>query len=151
MHNVFHKIPIVSWLPYMYAVLPKKRARKKKRMPGEQCQDEAVLNKVDSYRINTFNAIMDRVVQKLKVRFLDHKNCYKYFSWFDSWRFSQLKQSGISPSATGKVCGDWSFAVKVVLKAEADQDKVRSSLSQENLDSLMLMSEESDIEKSLAR
>ena len=41
--------------------------------------------------------------------------------------------------------------MKVVLKAEADQDKVRSSLSQENLDSLMLMSEESDIEKSLAR
>ena len=135
----------------MYAVLPKKRARKKKRMPGEQCQDEAVLDEVDSYRINTFNAIMDRVVQNLKVRFLDHEKCYNDFACFDPRSFSELKQSGIPPSATGKVCGDWSFAVKVVLKAEADQDKVRSSLSQENLDSLMLMSEESDIEKSLAR
>ena len=36
------------------AVLPKKRARKKKRMPGEKCQDEAVLDEVEAYRINTF-------------------------------------------------------------------------------------------------
>ena len=48
-------------------VLPKTRARKKKRMAGEQCQDEAVLDEIDSYRINTFNAIMDRVIQHLKV------------------------------------------------------------------------------------
>ena len=86
------------------AVLPKKRARKKKRMPGEQCQDEAVLDEVDSYRINTFNAIMDRVVQNLKVRFLDHEKCYNDFACFDPRSFSELKQSGIPPSATGKVC-----------------------------------------------
>ena len=39
--------------------LPKKRACKKKRMAGEQCQDEAVMNEVESCRINVFNAIMD--------------------------------------------------------------------------------------------
>ena len=88
-------------------VLPKTRARKKKRMAGEQCQDGAVLDEVDSYRINTFNcvnAIMDRVVQNLKVKFLDHEKCYKDFAGFDHRRFSKLKQSGIPPSATGKVC-----------------------------------------------
>ena len=86
------------------AVLPKKRAHKKKRMPGEQCQDEAVLDEVDSYRMNTFNAIIDRVVQNLKVRFLDHEKCYNDFACFDPRSFSELKQSGIPPSATGKVC-----------------------------------------------
>ena len=30
------------------AALPKKRARKRKRMAGEQCQDEAVVNEVKS-------------------------------------------------------------------------------------------------------
>ena len=86
------------------AVLPKKRARKKKSIPAEQCEDEAVLDEVDSYRMNTFNAIIDRVVQNLKVRFLDHEMCYKAFACFDPRRFSELKQSGIPPSATGKVC-----------------------------------------------
>lgn len=86
------------------AVLPKKRARKKKKMPGEQCQDEAVLDEVDSYRINTFNAIMDRAFQNLKARFLDHEKCYKDFACFDPRRFSELKQSGIPRSATSKVC-----------------------------------------------
>ena len=62
------------------AVLPKKRARKKKSIPAEQCEDEAVLDEVDSYRMNTFNAIIDRVVQNLKVRFLDREKCYKDFA-----------------------------------------------------------------------
>lgn len=34
----------------MDVALPKKRARKKKRMAGEQCQDESVMNEVQSYR-----------------------------------------------------------------------------------------------------
>ena len=36
--------------------LPKKRARKKKRMTGEQCQDEAVVNEVESFRINVYSS-----------------------------------------------------------------------------------------------
>ena len=88
----------------MVEAVNKETSTQKKRMPGEQCQDEAVLDEVDSYRINTFNAIMDRVVQNLKARFLDHEKCYNDFACFDPRRFSELKQSGIPKSATGKVC-----------------------------------------------
>ena len=48
------------------SVLSRKRARKKKRMSDNQCPDEVVLDEVDHYRINTFNAIMARVVQNLQ-------------------------------------------------------------------------------------
>ena len=86
------------------AALPKKRARKKKRMAGEQCQDEAVVNEVESYRINVFNAIMDRVSQNLKERFLNHEEIYQDFACFDPRRFDELKRAGIPSSATSKVC-----------------------------------------------
>ena len=86
------------------AALPKKRARKKKRMAGEQCQDEAVVNEVKSYRINVFNAIMDRVSQNLKKRFLHHETIYQDFACFDPRRFDELKRAGIPSSATSKVC-----------------------------------------------
>ena len=88
----------------MDVALPKKRARKKKRMAGEQCQDEAVMNEVESYRINVFNAIMDRVTQNLNERFLNHEKIYKDFACFDPRRFNELKQAGIPSSATSKVC-----------------------------------------------
>ena len=69
------------------AALQKKRARKKKRMAGEQCQDEAVVNEVKSYRINVFNAIMDRVSQNLKKRFLHHETIYQENS-ATTWRIN---------------------------------------------------------------
>ena len=84
------------------AVLPKKQARKKKRMSDERCPD--VLDEVENYRINTFNVIMDSVGQNLKRRFLDHEQSYKDFACFDPRRFKELKQSGIPSSATSKVC-----------------------------------------------
>ena len=65
------------------AVLPKKRARKKKRMSDERCPDEVVLDEVKNYRINSFNFIMDSVGQNLKRRFLDHEQSYKDFACFD--------------------------------------------------------------------
>lgn len=83
--------------------LPKRRARKKKRMPGEECADEVVLDEVEHYRIHTFNVVMDGVLSNLKTRFLDHENAYKDFSCFDPRRFQELKQSGIPPSAL-EVC-----------------------------------------------
>ena len=84
------------------AVLPKKQARKKKRMSDERCPD--VLDEVENYRINTFNVIMDSMGKNLKRRFLDREQSYKDFACFDPRRFKELKQSGIPSSATSKVC-----------------------------------------------
>ena len=84
--------------------LPKKPARKKRRMAGEQCQDEAVMDEAESYRINAFNAIMDRVTQNLKERFLNHEKIYQDFPCFDPRRFNGLKRARIPSSAASKVC-----------------------------------------------
>ena len=84
--------------------LPKKRVRRKKRLDGEQCQDEALLDELQSFKVNTFNLIMDRIVTNLKTRFLDHEMLYKDFSCFDPKRFKELRTSGIPAAAMSKIC-----------------------------------------------
>ena len=51
-----------------------------------------------------FNAIMDRVSQNLKERFLNHEKIYQDFACFDPRRLDELKRAGIPSSATSKVC-----------------------------------------------
>ena len=88
-----------SVLPYQ-----KKRVRRKKRLDGEQCQDEALLDELQSFKVNTFNLIVDRIVTNLKTRFLDHEMLYKDFSCFDPKRFKELRTSGIPAAAMSKIC-----------------------------------------------
>ena len=84
--------------------LPKKRVRRKKRLDGEQCQDEAVVDELESFKVNTFNLIMDRISTNMKRRFLDHEMLYKDFSCFDPKRFKELRASVIPAAAMAKIC-----------------------------------------------
>ena len=56
--------------------LPKKRARKTPRRAGEQCHDERVSGELEEYKVNTFNVVMDSMVENLKIRFFKHKQMY---------------------------------------------------------------------------
>ena len=83
--------------------LPKKRARKTPRRAGEQCHDDRVSGELEGYKVNTFNVVMDSMVENLKIRFLKHKQLYQDFECFDPRRFSELRKQGVPEDALEKI------------------------------------------------
>jgi hypothetical protein len=80
--------------------LPVKRQRKKKRMADELVNDEG--NSSDplaDFRVNVFNLIMDRIVQSLELRFVQHKQLYKDLSSLDPAKFKTTAEKGLEDEA----------------------------------------------------
>ena len=68
--------------------LPDKRQRKKKRMADELVKDERdSSDPLADFRVNVFNLIMDRIVQSLELRFVQHKQLYKDLSFLYPAKF----------------------------------------------------------------
>lgn len=70
-----------------------KRQRKKKIMAEELIDDE--INSSDSladFRVNVFNPIMDRILQSLESRFVQHKQLYKDLSCLDPAKFKTIAE-----------------------------------------------------------
>jgi hypothetical protein len=80
--------------------LPVKRQRRKKRMVDELIDDEG--NSSDSladFRVNVFNLIMDRIVQSLDSRFVQHRKLYKDLSCLDPAEFKTIAEKGLEDEA----------------------------------------------------
>ncbi|GBL92030.1 hypothetical protein AVEN_102585-1 [Araneus ventricosus] len=76
--------------------LPVKRQRKKKKMADELANDEG--NSSDplvDFRVNVFSLIMDRIVQSLEDRFVQHKQLYKDLSCLDPVNFKTIVEKGL--------------------------------------------------------
>jgi len=74
--------------------LPVKRQRKKKRMADELVNDEG--NSSDplaDFRVNVVNLIMDRIVQSLELRCVQHKQLYKDLSCLDPATFKTKRRA----------------------------------------------------------
>ena len=83
--------------------LPKKRARNTQRRAGEQCHDQRVSGELEGYKVNTFNVIMDSIVENLKTRFLKHEQLYQYFACFDQRRFPELRKEGVPENVLERI------------------------------------------------
>ena len=47
------------------------------------------------FRVNVFNLIMDRIVQSLELRFVQHKQLYKDLSCLDPTQFKTTTEKGL--------------------------------------------------------
>jgi len=83
--------------------LPKKRARKTPWRAGEQCHDQRVSGELEEFKVNTFNVVMDRIVENLKIRFRKPKQLYEYFACFDPRWFPEPRKEGVPEKALEKI------------------------------------------------
>jgi hypothetical protein len=51
------------------------------------------------FRVNVFNLIMDRIVQSLELRFVQHKQLYKDLSSLDPAKFKTTAEKGLEDEA----------------------------------------------------
>ncbi|GBN70425.1 hypothetical protein AVEN_227428-1 [Araneus ventricosus] len=80
--------------------LPVKRQRKKKKMADELANDEGnSSDPVIGFRVNVFILIMDRIVQSLEDRFVQHKQLYKDLSCLDPVNFKTIVEKGLEDEA----------------------------------------------------
>lgn len=76
--------------------LPVKRKRKTPMMVHEHTVDERDASEaLEHYRIHTYNAVMDQVVQSLESHFTSHRQLYMDMACFDTSNFGDLVISGI--------------------------------------------------------
>ncbi|XP_064089909.1 uncharacterized protein LOC135203907 [Macrobrachium nipponense] len=79
--------------------LPVKR-KKKIKMADELASDKgSSSDPLVGFRINVFNLIMDRIVQSLESRFVQHKQLYKDLSCLDSTNFKTIAEKGLKDGA----------------------------------------------------
>lgn len=81
------------------AMLPEKRAKKKKKMPGEMADDATFTSASSAYEANVHNAIMDTVTETLHRRFLSHGALYADLALLDPRNFSEVSSSGLPDTA----------------------------------------------------
>ncbi|CAG9763851.1 unnamed protein product [Ceutorhynchus assimilis] len=79
-----------------------RRRTRKKKFHDENCEDEALQNPVDKFRVEVFNVTMDKVINVLEARFGKHKELYEDFECFHPSNFSKLQS--FSTNILQKVC-----------------------------------------------
>ena len=113
--------------------LPVKRQRNKKRMADELTDDER--NSSDSladFRVNVFSLIMDRIVQSLESRFVQHKQLYKDLSCLDPVKFKTIAKKGLEDEALEGI-------IKLFPQISKDQVKLELTSFASNFDVLKLL------------
>lgn len=75
-----------------------RRRRKRKKMPGEVCSDEAEENTRSRYRRETFIFAIDTAVSSIRRRFTTHKEILADFALLDPERFADIRSIGDLPS-----------------------------------------------------
>src|SRR5579863_4113142 len=59
---------------------PEVRSRKKKKMSGEICEDEAIVNAKRNFKVNVYYRSLDVMAAKIKERFSDDTNTVHKFA-----------------------------------------------------------------------
>ncbi|KAI4811276.1 hypothetical protein KUCAC02_014189 [Chaenocephalus aceratus] len=81
------------------AVLPEKRVRRKKAMPGELAEDEPVSDAEADYRIKVHTLILDTVTESIQSRYAANGPLCADFAYFDPWNFPKIKEMGLPTEA----------------------------------------------------
>lgn len=81
------------------AELSQKRARKKRRMPGELQEDEPVASSYAAFEVNVHNVILDTVSGSLEKRFAANGKLASDFACLDPKNFPQIKRDGLPSSS----------------------------------------------------
>lgn len=75
-------------------MIPKKRRRIVKKMPGELAGDEQIgIDEENHFRLTIYNVIMDNIITCFNERFTEHGAFYGDLECFDPRRFSEMSQS----------------------------------------------------------
>lgn len=83
-------------IDHLETALPQKRRKKKKVMADELIEDEAnCFDPLTNFKINVFNLVMDRIVQSLDSRFVQHKQLFHDLSCLDARNFKSISEKGI--------------------------------------------------------
>ena len=84
----------------MKTELPVNRKRKTPIMLDEHTVDKRDESEaLEHYKIHTYNAVIDQVVQSLESRFTSHRQLYMDMACFDTSNFVDLVISGISENS----------------------------------------------------
>jgi len=84
------------------AVLPEKRVRRKKAMPGELAEDEPVSDaEADSIKVR--NVILDTVTESIQSRYAANGPLCADFACFDPRNFPKIKEMGLPTEALQKL------------------------------------------------
>jgi len=81
-------------LGYDFAPLPKSRIRKKKKMPGEECEDEPIVDPLQKFKVDTYYRSIDVISQELRDRFNPESvSVFKDLSLFTKRRIEEIAAS----------------------------------------------------------
>jgi len=70
---------------------PQKRISKKKRLPGENCQDESrSVSSFEKFKLNSFN-VLDTILNSIEKRFVPNENLLRDCYWLDPKSFSNIQ------------------------------------------------------------
>ncbi len=80
-------------------VLPQKRMKKKKTMPGEMAHDETMNDAEKANEVKVHNEIFDTAIEAIHRRFLTHGTLYADLSFLDPKNFPLIRNSALPESA----------------------------------------------------
>lgn len=83
----------------MKKIFLKREFLKKKKLPGEECQDEESrsITPLQKFKINSFN-ILDTIINSIGTRFVNNENILKDCNWLDPKLFLKIKSMEIFPN-----------------------------------------------------
>lgn len=114
--------------------LPEVRVRRVKKMPGEDCKDEKLNNANDRFRIETYNLVLDTIIQSMDERFTTNFNICKDFNILDPRNFDNLK--GRVPSNSLETLSEKLIKINPLATSQKLQDELENFM--ENWDTLKL-------------
>ncbi len=80
-------------------VLPQKRMKKKKTMPGEMAHDETTNDAEKASEVKVHNEILDTAIEAIHRQFLTHGTLYADLSFLDPKNFPLIRNSALPESA----------------------------------------------------